>query len=149
MVSMLIEGTTHLPPLFGDSNFPFLDICGAGRELAAPDKGRALMSHLAFRYLPRDVEDKRVKIIYLVRNPKDATVSLYHHVGSTLPPIRYEGSWDQFLTTVLEQGCKSSLSFIFLSLPPTSPTPAPHHLLLKAILLSNLVLTSSTKTTHV
>ncbi|XP_025105959.1 sulfotransferase 1A2-like [Pomacea canaliculata] len=104
MVSMLIEGTTHLPPLFGDSNFPFLDICGAGRELAAPDKGRALMSHLAFRYLPRDVEDKRVKIIYLVRNPKDAMVSLYHHVGSTLPPIRYEGSWDQFLTTVLEQG---------------------------------------------
>ncbi|XP_070559996.1 sulfotransferase 1E1-like [Ptychodera flava] len=39
---------------------------------------RLLSSHLRSEFLPRDIDDKRVKVIYLSRNPKDVAISSYY-----------------------------------------------------------------------
>ena len=40
---------------------------------------RLLKTHLPYDMLPKQVRDKKPKIIYVTRNPRDAVVSLYNH----------------------------------------------------------------------
>ncbi|KAK7498873.1 hypothetical protein BaRGS_00009965 [Batillaria attramentaria] len=64
-----------------------------------------LESHFRFHYLPRDVIEKKVKVVYITRNPKDVFVSLYCHLSKVRPPRGYEGTWPPFFAVMLEQGC--------------------------------------------
>ena len=56
---------------------------------------RILKTHLDFQMLPRQVKEKKPKIIYVTRNPRDAVVSYYNHwrvlegfTGCKLKPIQ-------------------------------------------------------------
>ena len=40
---------------------------------------RILKTHLDFEMLPRQVKEKKPKVIYVTRNPRDAVVSYYNH----------------------------------------------------------------------
>ena len=62
MVSMLLHGTTNLPEMFTSDSFLFLE--GIGENLAAPTSGqpRAFVTHMPFRFLPKDVVDKKIKV---------------------------------------------------------------------------------------
>lgn len=51
-------------------------------NLASP---RILNTHLPFRCLPTDVSDKRLRVIFVQRNPKDVAVSLYNHMAKMSP----------------------------------------------------------------
>ncbi|GFO08647.1 sulfotransferase family cytosolic 1b member 1 [Plakobranchus ocellatus] len=62
---------------------------------------RVLNTHLLFRQLPRQVKQKRCKIIYVNRNPKDLAVSCYHHHLKLSQFYNYEGTWDDFLPLFL------------------------------------------------
>lgn len=106
MVCMLKEGTTELMPMFTHDSFFFIDALGTSSNQQVPpaDGPRVFLSHLPFRFLPRDVTKKKVKVVYVTRNPKDVFVSLYNHLQSVKPPLGYGGSWDQFFTVMLEQG---------------------------------------------
>ncbi|XP_076443187.1 sulfotransferase 1C4-like [Babylonia areolata] len=104
MVTMLKAGTTDLPLLYGEDSFQFLDALGNKQWLTPPHNPRVLLSHLPFRFLPRDVTEKKVKVVYLTRNPKDVFVSLYCHLKNVHLPLGYEGSWSQFFTVMLEEG---------------------------------------------
>ena len=53
------------------------------------------------------VWEKKVKVIYLQRNPKDTWVSLYNHAKGTRSPIDYGGTWDQFFDLLISFGCES------------------------------------------
>ncbi|OWF34644.1 sulfotransferase 1C4-like [Mizuhopecten yessoensis] len=46
---------------------------------------RILNTHMPFRVLPSDVTKKRLKIIFVQRNPKDVAVSLFHHMNKLMP----------------------------------------------------------------
>ncbi|XP_076452613.1 sulfotransferase 1A1-like [Babylonia areolata] len=48
-------------------------------DLKAQPSPRVLNSHLPFRLLPRQIKDKRVKVIHVYRNIKDVFVSQYFH----------------------------------------------------------------------
>ncbi|KAL8625865.1 hypothetical protein ACOMHN_012457 [Nucella lapillus] len=105
MVTMLKAGTTKLPSLYGkDTKSIFLEGGDENHQLLTADKPRVLFSHLPFRFLPQDVVKKKVKIVYISRNPKDVFVSLYCHLNQTKLPIGYEGTWSQFFPFMLEQG---------------------------------------------
>ncbi|GFR74986.1 sulfotransferase 1C4 [Elysia marginata] len=41
---------------------------------------RILNTHLYMRVLPREIIKKKIKIVHLVRNPKDVAVSYFHHL---------------------------------------------------------------------
>ena len=51
--------------------------------------------------------EKKVKVIYLQRNPKDTWVSLYNHAKGTKSPVGYDGTWDQFFDLLISFGCES------------------------------------------
>ncbi|XP_076462417.1 sulfotransferase 1A1-like [Babylonia areolata] len=73
-------------------------------SLPPPDTSRLLVSHLRPRFLPQQVKEKKVKVIYCYRNPKDTWVSLYSfaNIFKGIPP--FEGTWDHFLDLMLEVG---------------------------------------------
>ncbi|KAL8581930.1 hypothetical protein ACOMHN_010304 [Nucella lapillus] len=60
-----------------DERFPFLEFLLPGhKEIAKMDSPRFIKTHLPFSLLPRQIEDKKPKMIYMARNPKDTVVSL-------------------------------------------------------------------------
>lgn len=61
---------------------------------------RILNTHLLFCDIPRDFVEKKCKIIYILRNPKDGAVSFYnHHVR--LLDYEYSGTWRSYLPRFL------------------------------------------------
>jgi len=57
---------------------------------------RYIKTHLPFNLLPKQIQngEKRPKIVYVARNPKDVCVSFYHHRVMT---EGYEKSVDEFV----------------------------------------------------
>ncbi|XP_045162340.2 sulfotransferase 1B1-like [Mercenaria mercenaria] len=57
---------------------------------------RILNTHLHYNRLPKQVKEKGCKIVYVLRNPKDVSVSLYNHTVG-IEPYGYKGKWEHFL----------------------------------------------------
>ncbi|KAK7492358.1 hypothetical protein BaRGS_00016455, partial [Batillaria attramentaria] len=104
MVTMLLEGTTDLPDVLREDDFVLIDGTGWDKKLPPPDKPRPLWSHLPFRYLPRDVEKKKARIILITRNLKDVFVSMYNFLQNFQGHMGYAGTWSQFFEWMLENG---------------------------------------------
>ncbi|XP_044145905.1 sulfotransferase 6B1-like [Bufo gargarizans] len=56
---------------------------------------RILSTHLNFKNIPKSILEKKVKILLLVRNPKDTAVSFYNF-HNKLPALPSYNSWDSF-----------------------------------------------------
>ena len=96
VVHMVLRQNTK----FADAQFysRLMDFQDANNEhlesLASP---RILASHYWMPKLPRQVAEKPVKIIYIMRNPKDVMVSLYNFTKNfAWPSCSFTGSWDEF-----------------------------------------------------
>lgn len=65
------------------------------------DSPRALNTQLHYKYLPKDLQLKKLKTILIHRNPKDTLVSYYNfHQGIDL--YEYDGKWDDWLPMYLD-----------------------------------------------
>lgn len=104
IVCMLLDGTTEIQPILSDEFFNYMDLVGFDKHLPPADKPRALWSHLRLRDMPRDVIDKKVKVVYLTRNPKDVFVSLFCHLQHFTDTNGYTGTWPQFFEIMLHEG---------------------------------------------
>nr|KAG5687671.1 hypothetical protein BaRGS_027563 [Batillaria attramentaria] len=104
MVTMLTEGTTELPPILREDDFVFFDTCGGPKRLPPADKPRVLWSHALFRFMPLDLTAKKVKVVYITRNPKDVFVSMFCFLHKFDPPLGYRGTWKQFFPFMLKEG---------------------------------------------
>eukprot|EP00057_Strongylocentrotus_purpuratus_P011430 XP_011665904.1 PREDICTED: sulfotransferase 1C4-like [Strongylocentrotus purpuratus] len=62
-------------------------------KMASP---RFLKTHLPSRFCPTQLVDKKPKIIYVARNPKDAAVSYYHFHSFSSWSLPSYPTWDQF-----------------------------------------------------
>ncbi|XP_005102487.1 sulfotransferase family cytosolic 1B member 1-like [Aplysia californica] len=65
---------------------------------------RLLTTHVPFRYLPKQAFEKKIKIVYLNRNPKDVIVSYFSHRASNSGQMHYPGTFEQFYYLLLEVG---------------------------------------------
>ncbi|XP_071092917.1 sulfotransferase 1B1-like [Haliotis cracherodii] len=63
---------------------------------------RVLNSHLYFRHLPEEMAEKRIKTIFIMRNPKDVSVSLYNHVKGSKKFTTFDRTYSEFLDLFLE-----------------------------------------------
>ena len=74
-------------------------------EIKAMASPRVLALHTPFELLPEQVKDKKPKIIYLLRNPKDVMVSLYHFFNNSTGGM-YTGNFRGFFKLFLQRECK-------------------------------------------
>lgn len=59
------------------------------------EQTRYFKSHANVQHLPNMLAEKKVKVVYVARNPKDTVVSLFHHARSK-PEFGYTGTFDKF-----------------------------------------------------
>jgi len=76
------------------------------RNLKSP---RVIKTHLALEMLPKQVLEKKVKVIYVTRNPRDAVVSFYNHWRIL---ENFTGSFEVFLSAFLADVCGYYTPFI-------------------------------------
>ncbi|XP_069905576.1 sulfotransferase 6B1 [Oryctolagus cuniculus] len=62
---------------------------------------RVIPTHLSYNLIPLDVKQKQCKIIYIVRNPKDTAVSLFHYYRDN-PRLPSVETWAAFLELFLQ-----------------------------------------------
>ncbi|XP_025311445.1 sulfotransferase 6B1-like [Canis lupus baileyi] len=69
-------------------------------ELKMNSKRRVIPTHLSYNMLPVNIKQKQCKIIYIIRNPKDTAVSLFHYYrdNPNLPGIE---TWAAFFELFL------------------------------------------------
>ncbi|KAJ8299713.1 hypothetical protein KUTeg_023773 [Tegillarca granosa] len=61
-------------------------------EMTSP---RVLSTHMKFEYIPKDFIQKKCKIVYIQRNPKDVAVSFYKYRNSEFESMNI--SWEDYL----------------------------------------------------
>ncbi|XP_070577959.1 sulfotransferase 1E1-like [Ptychodera flava] len=68
-----------------------------GFDLDTQPSPRIIVSHLRPEFLPTQIEEKKPKVIYVARNPKDVAVSTFYYAQKRLPLISkkvYDGFSD-------------------------------------------------------
>lgn len=91
ILRMLSAGTTEIPLAEKDQCMIEQQAQDEIDRLPSP---RILNTHSLFEQLPVDVLAKKVKVVYLTRNPKDTAVSMYHHHIQLWDYYNYSGKFE-------------------------------------------------------
>ncbi len=80
---------------------PFLEITRGGHtrvidNVESMSSPRMIKSHLPYSFLKKPISDKKIKVIVVMRNPKDTLVSYYHVYKMHSWLGNYSGTWDEF-----------------------------------------------------
>ncbi|RUS75050.1 hypothetical protein EGW08_017186, partial [Elysia chlorotica] len=78
MLHMLLKGSIKYSEKTKESTM--LEVVCDLDTLTHMQSPRVLNSHLYMVHLPREIVQKKIKIIHLLRQPKDVAVSWYHHM---------------------------------------------------------------------
>ncbi|XP_076453299.1 sulfotransferase 1B1-like [Babylonia areolata] len=100
IISMLLHNTTDYVGHIEDVHFDWT----AFDQLPRPDGPQTYATHFRYRLLPQQAREKKVKVIYCYRNPKDCWVSYYNYsIGMKLMHF-YEGTWTHFFDMMNNTG---------------------------------------------
>jgi hypothetical protein len=69
------------------------------QKISTNQKSRFFKTHLPPEFFNQTFEN--AKVIYIYRNPKDVTVSLFHFLRSINIELTYSGPWNQFVQSFL------------------------------------------------
>ena len=70
-------------------------------SLSGMDSPRILNSHLKMPLLPKQLFEKRCKVVHVLRDPKDLITSWYHHCKG-IRDYKYDGTFADFLKLVYD-----------------------------------------------
>ncbi|XP_076463358.1 sulfotransferase 1B1-like [Babylonia areolata] len=100
ILHMLMENTAEY---VGSLNDDLMD-WKPPESLIPPGKPRVLVTYLRFEHLPKQVLEKKVKVVYSYRNPKDSWVS-YFNCARDISAFRpYTGTWPHFYDLMMDIG---------------------------------------------
>ena len=77
-------------------------------EVDALSEPRVYASHLLFDLLPPAIKNNEIKIINLLRNPKDTAIS-YHKFITNISQEDYSGNFNGFLNAFLGDKCRYNI----------------------------------------
>ena len=86
---LINQGFTCNPNLFEGSD-------GYDRYLTDTSRPRIIRTHLRSKYLPKDIIEKKARVVHLIRNPRDVAVSYYHYSKISAVFGYNACSWDTF-----------------------------------------------------
>ncbi|XP_075859148.1 amine sulfotransferase-like [Microcebus murinus] len=89
---------------------PFLEYCSRDIDFASRPSPRLFVTHLPYYLVPRGLKDKKAKIIYIYRNPKDVMCSYFHFLN-TYPVYKAADTIDAFMKQFLEGKVVGNLWF--------------------------------------
>ena len=73
----------------------------------AMESPRILAFHTHFKFLPKQIQEGKARVIYLLRNPKDLATSLFLYNEKLKGEIpMYVGNWRGFVRFFLQDECK-------------------------------------------
>lgn len=104
LVSMVMRGTSEVS--VHNKMESMLEV-NSLEDLDSIPSPRLLNTHRPFARVPEDYHKKRVRTIFVLRNPKDTAVSLYHHMTGMIH-YRYSGTFSNWLPLFL----KGKLTYI-------------------------------------
>ena len=82
---------------------PFIDYNRMWPLVTSMTSPRLLKSHLQASYFRDAVEKKKVKVVVMMRNPKDTLVSFYHFYQVNIAFGGFRGTWHEFYELVRER----------------------------------------------
>ncbi|XP_033752290.1 sulfotransferase family cytosolic 1B member 1-like isoform X1 [Pecten maximus] len=77
IVNMLLKGSAEYDKTTKEENMIDFHFPAEFDNLPSP---RVFNTHFTWRHLPSEINEKKCKIIFLQRNPKDTAVSYFHHL---------------------------------------------------------------------
>ncbi|PVD31628.1 hypothetical protein C0Q70_07045 [Pomacea canaliculata] len=103
---MLVAGNAELPVLEKDD---FMIEFNPSKEyFNSMPSPRILNTHVLYRHLP-GLHNRKCKIIYVTRDPRDVAVSFYNHHRKLTSYYHYDGTWDNyfelFINGNVDYGC--------------------------------------------
>ncbi|XP_045199301.1 sulfotransferase 1B1-like isoform X2 [Mercenaria mercenaria] len=99
IMTMLLNGKAEISPTMKLSKM--LEVIPES-ELEKLPSPRILNTHVPLKWLPKQLKEKKTKIVLIVRNPKDVVVSYYYHACG-LKMFNYDGKFGDFLKLFLEE----------------------------------------------
>ncbi|XP_067667994.1 sulfotransferase 1B1-like isoform X2 [Haliotis asinina] len=100
VIEMLTSGTLqHQKAVKETRMFEFL--YKEGIEAVPPR--RVFNTHLPLRMLPKQVVEKKIKCIQIMRNPKDTCVSYFNHCRDMAEPYNYQGDFVEFIEVFMSE----------------------------------------------
>ncbi|XP_033752616.1 sulfotransferase 1C2-like [Pecten maximus] len=100
ILTMLTRGTTEYAT--GPKEDTMLEFRSVDK-LNALTSPRVLNTHLRLSNLPKQLIEKKCKLIFVVRNPKDTVVSMYNHMSAKGSAFAYKGSFDEFISMFMSE----------------------------------------------
>nr|XP_006984388.1 amine sulfotransferase-like [Peromyscus maniculatus bairdii]XP_006984389.1 amine sulfotransferase-like [Peromyscus maniculatus bairdii]XP_042118003.1 amine sulfotransferase-like [Peromyscus maniculatus bairdii] len=80
---------------------PFFEYNNHNLDFAKMPSPRIFTSHLPYYLVPKGLKNKKIKILYIYRNPKDVLTS-YFHFTNLMANLEAENSMESFLQTFLD-----------------------------------------------
>ncbi|XP_046553692.1 sulfotransferase 1E1-like [Haliotis rubra] len=99
VVQMILKGKAEFATEFMEKFL--IDFESLDSPFLTAKSRRILVSHLPRKHVPYSMFQKGIKIIYVVRNPKDVSVSAYNHLSSVTDDFRWI-SFSEYLDLLLQ-----------------------------------------------
>ncbi|XP_012945789.1 sulfotransferase 1A1-like [Aplysia californica] len=98
VVNMILRGKLEFAEVsFHTRILELMDSC-PNERLKEVESPRQITSHSKLSVLPKQIVEKKAKVIFLIRNPKDAMLSMFRlYSVFKNERFRYTGTWEEFL----------------------------------------------------
>ncbi|XP_076462107.1 sulfotransferase 1C2-like [Babylonia areolata] len=97
---MLLHNTTDYLGRVEQDHLEWIEL----EKLPRPGGAQICVTHLKYHSLPQQAREKKVKVIYCYRNPKDCWVSFYNITNGTRFRPSYDGTWSHFFELMMDTG---------------------------------------------